>query len=377
MRLRYLMEDMRGVLTSISSPDGQYELFFEWFFLEVRCQEWLNLLIGSRGDLLELEDVWSIVHLISELATNRDQRIIFPITSVNGLLLFRSTAEFLIKYGNFLRNYKIQEEDHYYKSLSLYVKCLTSALEGGYTNFGVFELYHDPILSDLLHQLFAFVFSLDLKQLEKYPKVSSRLFTLMERIVYRHTDFVVNCDSTIFGNCLQVLLRALHTNIPAIVAQSCGSLDKLVSLHLSNQTAAAQKRLTPTAKISLEKTSKHFTTHHDLLTSCLAQIINLIASTEMGSGSWALGRPMLSLMLLLPQDYEKIVRHIIELQPGDKQAKMAAAFTTLTEGIATNITPENREKFLVQMVKMQKQLKDFVDLHALLKATSGLILIQV
>lgn len=36
---------------------------------------------------------------------------------------------------------QMQEADEKYKSLNLYAKCLQRCLTGGYTNFGVFELY--------------------------------------------------------------------------------------------------------------------------------------------------------------------------------------------------------------------------------------------
>jgi hypothetical protein len=36
----------------------------------------------------------------------------------------------------------MEEVEEKYKSLSLYLKCLHSALTGGYANFGVFQLYN-------------------------------------------------------------------------------------------------------------------------------------------------------------------------------------------------------------------------------------------
>lgn len=47
---------------------------------------------------------------------------------------------------------------------------------------------------------------------------------------------------------------------------------------------------------------------------------------------------------------------------------MADAFTHLTEGVQTNITSDNREKFLAQVLKLHKQTKEFVDLNTFYKA---------
>lgn len=107
--------------------------------------------------------------------------------------------------------------------------------------------------------------------------------------------------------------------VNAIVTQSCNSLDKLVSLHISNLTVAQHQQQLP-AKIQgqLECVSLHFSTHHRTLVAILAQVLNLLVSNENGQGIWSLSRPLLSLMLLLPQEYEKIVQAIIGSQPGPK-----------------------------------------------------------
>lgn len=105
--------------------------------------------------------MWCIVRLISEFSNNSQRRISFPLNSADGLFLFRYTAQILIHFGDFMNSYHVcmiatrrtrqypysshkwqmAEVEEKYKSLSLYLKCLHSALTGGYANFGVFQLY--------------------------------------------------------------------------------------------------------------------------------------------------------------------------------------------------------------------------------------------
>lgn len=101
-------------------------------------------------------------------------------------------------------------------------------------------------------------------------------------------------------------------------------MDKLISLHISNLTVAQhqQQQLSAKVQLQLECVSRHFSTHHRTLVAILAQVLNLLISNENGQGIWSLSRPLLSLMLLLPQEYEKIVKAIIESQPGSKAGQV-------------------------------------------------------
>eukprot|EP01126_Amoeba_proteus_P053459 TRINITY_DN6514_c0_g1_i5.p1 TRINITY_DN6514_c0_g1~~TRINITY_DN6514_c0_g1_i5.p1 ORF type:complete len:661 (-),score=98.49 TRINITY_DN6514_c0_g1_i5:193-2175(-) len=377
MKFRCLMEDMRGLLSSIITHlanHSGYLIFFEWFYTEMRYMDWMVELLARGADLnLEVEDAWSIISLASELAYNRQHRITFPITSADGLLLFRSIAQILINFGNLIQNANLEMDDKY-KSLNVYVKCLLRSLTGGYTNFGVFELYKDPILDKLFYQSFNFIFSLDIKELEMYPKISQQIFTVLETIVSQHTTFIIQADSNSFGTILKLLLRALHStgktgvasgntaSMGTIITQSCDAIEKLLTLHFTNQTLAQKEHLSASSYKQLEHTTQHFKIHHNVLVSMLVQIIVLLVTTD--TAQWALSRPLLPLMLLLPNDYETVAKNIIEGQKGEKRQKMADLFTHLTDGIQMTLTADNREKFLTNLIRLQKEIKEFVDLNA-------------
>jgi hypothetical protein len=96
------------------TTDVGYDKFFEWFYTEMGYFEWLVHILGNApGVNLEvaryflLADVskhaWAIMSLVSEISFNNEQRITFPLTSVDGLKLFRSTASALISFGNLLK----------------------------------------------------------------------------------------------------------------------------------------------------------------------------------------------------------------------------------------------------------------------------------
>lgn len=360
-----LCDDMRGLVASMQSKAGGYQMFFDWFYTEMGYFDWFLTLLSAPA-ILELEDVWGIVRFVTELSYNRQQRIQFEVTSAEGIKLFRSTAQLLLLFGTYIGSTQWTKIDNKYKSVCFYVKCLQRTLSGGYTNFGIFELYNDPILSNLLSQCFSLLFSLDMRELEMYPKISSQIYTALE-VVTSHTEFVISLETTLFGQALRLLAKALYSNIPAIIAQACNSLDKLMSLHLSNLQKSQRQKIGAHTQRFLDAGKTHVETHRQLLTSIIIQLFNLIITGE--NVQWTVSRPLLSLILLLPHEFEGVASLIMSSQSADpeKTLKMTEQFKFLTEGIQMNITSNNREKFLSRVTRFQKDVKEFIDLNSFFK----------
>eukprot|EP01126_Amoeba_proteus_P015249 TRINITY_DN16838_c0_g2_i1.p1 TRINITY_DN16838_c0_g2~~TRINITY_DN16838_c0_g2_i1.p1 ORF type:complete len:145 (-),score=37.10 TRINITY_DN16838_c0_g2_i1:154-588(-) len=131
-------------------------------------------------------------------------------------------------------------------------------------------------------------------------------------------------------------------------------LDKTLQARNEKPTQNLQKQL--------KHTSKHFQVHHDILLSMLVQMIVLLVTTD--TAQWSLSRPLLSLMMLLPEDYGMVVKNIVHCQKGMKRQRMAEIFTEFTEGIQMTLTTENHECFLSNVLNLQKEIKKFVDLNA-------------
>lgn len=78
---------------------------------------------------------------------NKSTRLSFECSSPNGILLFREVSQIVVTYG--MRLPKETATDAYgsrYKGIWICMQIMTRCLGGNYINFGVFDLYKDPVL---------------------------------------------------------------------------------------------------------------------------------------------------------------------------------------------------------------------------------------
>jgi len=167
------LSDLRGLTESMYSKDRGFSQFFEWFYNETGFYEWLaQILTQSQQLQLECEDCWPIILFCDEFCNNQHRRVQFPLNSADGIRLFRTTAHTLIQFASFILSPRHSDDvNDKFKSFKLFFRCLHRALTGGYTNFGVFEMYNDQILNDLLKVSCTLLLSLDSTQLEVHQKV--------------------------------------------------------------------------------------------------------------------------------------------------------------------------------------------------------------
>jgi len=166
--LRQILSDLRGFISAINNKDRGYLFIFDWFYHETGYYEWLlKLLSQSVQYQLTTEDVWGIILFADEFNNNTRRRIVFPETSADGLKLFRTTAEMLIQYAHFIMSSRHSNElDDRYKSIKFFLRCFERCLTGGYANFGIFEIYKDPIVENLLNICGNILFTINHAHLE-------------------------------------------------------------------------------------------------------------------------------------------------------------------------------------------------------------------
>uniref|UniRef100_A0A6B2KX45 Exportin-7/Ran-binding protein 17 TPR repeats domain-containing protein n=1 Tax=Arcella intermedia TaxID=1963864 RepID=A0A6B2KX45_9EUKA len=386
MLLRRILSDLRGFVSAIFNKDRGFPAFFDWFYHETGYYEWLVQLLTKAPQLkLETEDAWSIILFADEFTNNSRRRISFPITSADGIRLFRTTAHLLIQFAAFLNSSQHSpEEDDKYKSIKLFLRCLDHSLTGGYTNFGVFEMYNDTILNDLLKLSCNLLFGLDSFYLEKYPKVFTLVFSVSETLTRDHCEFLISMDSNLFGKLLSLLLMGLQSKIKTVINSCCNSLDRLFSLHVGNAISFQQQtQATPPgspivkffAKTQLhsqvERMTTHIANHQTLLHSILIQLINICITTE--GIHWFAGKPLLALIILSQPEFTNIINVIVRSQSHDeaKAKKVSEICSHLMEGISPNLLNDNREKFTTNLTVFRNELKAIIDLNAFYKAVVG------
>lgn len=178
-----LARDLRGLAFAFNSRAAYMQLF-EWLY-----PRYLPLFTKAV-------EIWyaepfvttPILKLMAELVQNRSQRLIFEISSPNGILLFREASRLVCTYGNrilamspaqfstaasstLLNKFGLSvsggsmdtSKDQIYpmklKGISICFNILKFSLSGGYVNFGVFQLYNDRALNDALEMFIKLLLS--------------------------------------------------------------------------------------------------------------------------------------------------------------------------------------------------------------------------
>lgn len=143
-----LFRDLRGIVSATASR-RTYCMFFDWVY-----PAHMPLFLAAMETFADCPDVaHPLLKLLGELVQNRTQRITFEPSSVSGILLFREVSRLVCAYGQRMLAQPPPSTDPYrnrYKGVAAAHTALQRALSGNYVNFGVFELYGDRALSEVL-----------------------------------------------------------------------------------------------------------------------------------------------------------------------------------------------------------------------------------
>lgn len=95
-----------------------------------------------------------VLKLFAELLHCRTQRLQGNVSSPMGILLFREASKLICIYGNRILHLDVPRDQQYpmrLKGISVCFTILKNALGGNYVNFGVFKLYGDDTLDNVLN----------------------------------------------------------------------------------------------------------------------------------------------------------------------------------------------------------------------------------
>jgi exportin-7 len=150
-----------------------------------------------------------LLKLVAEFVYNKAQRLTFDSSSPNGILLFRETSALIYVYGTrILANEPPASAgvyEHKYKGIGIALLALQRALSGNYVNFGVFALYGDKALDDVLSTAIQLCLSMQLQEMLSFPKVAKTYFTLIDILMRNHTATMVKLDTAVLAHVTSTL----------------------------------------------------------------------------------------------------------------------------------------------------------------------------
>jgi hypothetical protein len=277
-------------------------------------------------------------------------------------------------YGNSLTRINWNSKaDEKYKSLSLYSKGFQYALSGGYTSFGVFQLYNDPILNELLTQWLTFILDLEMGELEMYPSMATQFFSAIELISWQHYDFLVATASNAHfcAKLLKFCYVGMFSLAPAIVGSASSAIEKILNLYLVTQSKIQGhdiNRMPEQKRVAIEVSMNNIRDNEKQLASILVQSLNIFFSSK--TSIPMCNRLLFDFMLIIPQHFQTVVSAIIASQAGKPEIaqKVSEQFSKLT---SENLTLSDKDRgFTVRLSQLHKEVTQgsLVDLSSLYKA---------
>ncbi|XP_055909766.1 ran-binding protein 16 isoform X2 [Eupeodes corollae] len=340
-----LARDLRGLALPLNAI-APYTMLFEWIY-----PDYIPILIRAV-------ELWAhdpavttpVLKLFAELVHCRTQRLQGNVSSPMGILLFREASKLICIYGNRSLHLDVPRDQQYpmkLKGISICFLILKNALSGNYVNFGVFKLYRDDTLDNVLSIAAKLIMSIQQNDLLEYPKLASSYYGLLNCLSQDHITFLASLEPRAFIYILESLSKGLTALDSTIFICCCSILDCVVSyifkqLQIKVSTFPNKKlrNITPENSQFLEVVEMN----SEILQGIMSTLLNMVMSED-SKNQWSMSRPLLVLILLYEDYFRSLKENIIRSQPIDKQQTMAQWFDGLMDGIERNVANKNRERF--------------------------------
>ncbi|OVA13819.1 Importin-beta [Macleaya cordata] len=302
-----LMRDLRGI-TMATNSRRTYGLLFDWLY-----PAHMPLLLRGISHWTDTPEVTTpLLKFMAEFVLNKAQRLTFDSSSPNGILLFREVSKLIVAYGSRILSLPNAADIYAFKYKGIWI-CLTilsRALAGNYVNFGVFELYGDRALADVLDIALKMTLSIPLADILAFRKLTRAYFAFLEVLFNSHISFILNLDTSTFMHIVGSLesgLKGLDTNISS---QCASAVDSLAAFYF-NHITVGEAPPSPAAMCL----ARHIAECPNLFPEILKTLFEIVLFEDCGN-QWSLSRPMLSLILISEQIFTDLKVQILSSQIG-------------------------------------------------------------
>ncbi|XP_044735322.1 exportin-7 isoform X2 [Chrysoperla carnea] len=354
-----LARDLRGLAFALNTKTS-YMMLFDWIY-----PSYTPILIHAIELWYHNPEVTTpVLKLFAELVYNRSQRLQFDTSSPNGILLFREASKVICSYGSRILNVEVPKEQTYplkLKGISICFSMLKAALCGNYVNFGVFRLYGDQALDNVLNTFIKLLLSIPQSDLLDYPKLSQTYYVLLEHLAQDHMSFLATLEPHVFLFILASISEGLTALETMVCTGCCASLDYIVTYLFKQLTQKAPmypgKKQRPGMVPPNDMFLKVLEMHPEILQQILSTVLNVIMFEDCRN-QWSMSRPLLGLILLNEDYFNQMRENIIQSQPPDKQSAMAQWFENLMHGIERNLLTKNRDRFTQNLSLFRRDIND-------------------
>ncbi|CAL1377134.1 unnamed protein product [Linum trigynum] len=346
-----LMRDLRGIAMATNSR-RTYGFLFDWLY-----PAHLPLLLKGISIWADTPEVTTpILKFMAEFVLNKAQRLTFDSSSPNGILLFREVSKLIVAYGTrilALPNSTARAMyDYKYKGIWICLTILSRALSGNYVNFGVFELYGDRALADVLDIVLKMALSIPTSEIFAFKKLQKAYFGFLEVLFCSHLSFILNLDTNTFMHivgCLESGLKGLDSNISS---QCASAVDNLAAFYFNNITMGEPPLLPAAVNLA-----RHIADCPNLFPEILKTLFEIVLFEDCAN-QWSLSRPMLSLILINEQLFSDLKAQILASQPVDQHQRLSLCFDKLMADVTRSLDSKNKDKFTQNLTVFRHDLKN-------------------
>lgn len=321
-----LVRDLRGLAWACDRKP-RYQALCDVVFPFFPTIERLTLVVAPDPTVANL-----LVKFVGDFAVNRNQRVVFPVSSPNGILLFKhaaSVVRILLTYQrdalptptsfevgpDFVPDASTLESRlvEQLRGVKSGLTSLTWALTGNYCCFGVFELYRDPILANVLSVTLECMLKAG-TSVFALTKFGVAYFNFLETLCESHMRYFVALPPPQIATFLRfleaaVMMPSLQKNIVYAAANSIG--------HIA--TYVFQNRGTP-AGDQLQHILNEYNCS-DMWARLMYSLMNSLLFDQ-SNLQWNVSRTLLPLILLAPTQYQEYQVAVCNMVAPDKRARM-------------------------------------------------------
>ncbi|XP_058061492.1 exportin-7-A isoform X2 [Anopheles bellator] len=354
-----LSRDLRGLALAFNAK-MPYMMLFDWIYPEY------------SPILIRAVQIWAhdptvttpVLKLFTELVYNRSQRLQFDVSSPNGILLFRETSKLICCYGESILSLNVSKEQMYpmkLKGISVCFQMLKAILGGYYVNFGVFKLYGDSALDNVLNMTAKLILTIPHEEILVYPKLSLSYYTIIECLAQDHISYLSTLEPPLFLYILDSISKGLNALEALVCSGCCSTLDHIVTYIFKQMqlkvSTFPNKKLRQGVPPENNMFLKVIKMHPEILQGLLSTMMNIVMFEEC-KHQWSMSRPLLVLILLYEDYFRQIRETVIQSQSVDKQPTMARLFDILMDGIERNLLNRNRDKFTQNLSQFRRDINE-------------------
>eukprot|EP01071_Lankesteria_metandrocarpae_P004787 Lankesteria_metandrocarpae@DN3691_c0_g1_i1.p1 len=361
-----IFRDLRGLLVACHSPES-YLLLFNWLVNDPKNPQRSRISLMSESAKAwwaDHEVMIPLLRLAAEICYNRGRRILFDSTSASGLILFKEISTILAAYGHRILQKQFHEETATgisagavettlyrgkYKGLARALEMYSNALCGDFTNFGVFEMYNDHVLSSSLSLAFDMCLAIPNDDLQAYFKTLKPVYAFLEVVTKTFVAELMSLQPVQLASLFRSIEDGLCAFDSSTAMQACATLDHVV-VFIFNKRALQDE--------DGEKVRKFLLEQPEALKRMLQVCFQLLMAGEAAS-TWSISRPVLGLILLHEQEFIQIKEHYVQspLYNEERQQLLRNCFEQLMNEVAADLRPANKDLFTRNMFKFAHQLR--------------------